>query len=303
MMAASPLQTSDACPACESPLSLSGAALRCAGCGARFRRTPDGFLGAFEESQGVEYPEDGAELTAQVEAVSFWFRHRNAVLSTLLERHAPNGTLWDVGGGNGFQALCFQQQGRSVVLVEPGAAGCRTAQKRGVHRIVQATLESLHLPSSSVAAVSLFDVIEHLADPMRVLIECMRVLRPGGRVYVTVPAYGWLWSEEDLYARHQRRYTRSQLEQELRSSGFALEYLGYYFQPLVIPILLARALPYRLAAWRQSHAEPKMNPDEHAPGGTLQRILEAGLSNELAAIKRGRQLKFGSSLLAVAVKA
>jgi len=302
-MAASPMGTSDACPACESPLSSSGAAALCSACGARFRRAADGLLSAFDSPHGVEYPEDGAELTAQVEEISFWFRHRNAVLCALLDRYSPNGALWDVGGGNGFQALCFQREGRPVVLVEPGAAGCRTARARGVRRVVQATLGSLRLPPSSVAAFSLLDVIEHLVEPGRLLAECARVLRPGGRLYVTVPAYPWLWSDEDVYARHQRRYTRASLERELRAQGFALEYVGYYFQFLVAPILVVRSLPYRLTAWRRSRGELKMDQSEHAPGGTLRRILDARLSNELDAIKRGRQLKFGSSLLAVAVKA
>jgi SAM-dependent methyltransferase len=302
MIAPNALPATDECPACASPLPSSGSAVQCAGCGARFRRTPEGFLGALEALQGVSYPEDGAELTAQIEGVSFWFRHRNAVLGALLDRYPPAGPLWDVGGGNGFQALCFQQQGRAVVLVEPGAAGCRTARKRGVRQIVQATLESLHLPSGSVAALSLFDVIEHLADPASVLRECARVLRPGGRVYVTVPAYAWLWSAEDRYANHQRRYTRKSIERELHSSGFVLEYLGYYFQFLVVPILLARALPYRLTSWRRSARESKMDQRDHAPGGALQRVLEASLSSELRAIERGRQLKFGSSLLAVAAR-
>jgi ubiquinone/menaquinone biosynthesis C-methylase UbiE len=302
MIASSDAVHRDRCPVCDSLASLTIDVLACRQCGARFRQLPTGVLGAFEAFASVEYPDDGAELTAQVEDVSFWFRHRNAVLSTLLDRHPPAGTLWDIGGGNGFQALCFQQQGRPVVLVEPGEIGCRNAQRRGVRTIVQATLESLSLPSGLVAACSVFDVLEHLVDPARVLAECVRVLRPGGRLYVTVPAHPWLWSDEDRYAQHQRRYTPAGLEQELKGNGFSLEYLGYYFQFLVVPILLMRALPYRLTAWRRSGLKPPMDQGEHAPGGVLQRLLEASLAKELAAIQRGATLHFGSSLLAVAVK-
>lgn len=292
----------DRCPVCDASASLAGDTLRCGQCGVRFRLLPNGVLGALEVSGDVEYPDDGADLTAAVEDVSFWFRHRNAVLSSVLDRHPPAGPLWDIGGGNGFQASCFERQGHPVVLVEPGEAGCRNAQRRGVRTVVQATLESLRLPSSSVAAFSLFDVIEHLIEPKRLLAECIRVLKPGGRLYVTVPAYSWLWSDEDRYAHHQRRYTRVSLERELSSSGFSLEYLGYYFQFLVLPILLVRSLPYRLSAWRRKARAQTMDQAEHAPGGALQRMLEASLAKELIAIQQGRTLGFGSSLLAVAVK-
>ena len=50
--------------------------------------------------------------------------------------------------------------------------------------------------------------------------EVARLLRPGGRVYLTCPAYGFLWSVEDDYAGHRRRYTRRSLGATLRSAGF-----------------------------------------------------------------------------------
>jgi ubiquinone/menaquinone biosynthesis C-methylase UbiE len=203
------------CVICGAPAIHGGdeipGTVRCRACGLALRRDEDGVWLAAGEPARVEYPETGAELMMKVEDASFWFQHRNLVLSALLDAHAPGATLVDVGGGNGFQALHLQRAGRSVVMVEPGAAGCRNAARRGVRNVVRANLEALELASGTVPAVSLLDVVEHLPDPSLLLAESHRVLRPGGKLLVTVPAYRALWSDEDVYAQHQRRYTKARL--------------------------------------------------------------------------------------------
>jgi ubiquinone/menaquinone biosynthesis C-methylase UbiE len=261
-------------------------------------RNADGIFRAQGRADDVNYPEAGADLTSSIEETSFWFRHRNHVLELLLDRYPPAGALWDVGGGNGFQAMALERRGRPVVLVEPGFAGCRNAKKRGVNWVVQATLESLALPPGWVHGISLLDVLEHLRDPLAVLRESFRVLRPGGRIYVTVPAFTVLWSDEDIYAEHERRYHAPILANDLEKSGFAVEYITYYFQPLFIPILLLRALPYRLTGGKPQ----EMDLREHKPGGTRQKVIESLLARERSALSRGRRLSFGSSLLAVGRK-
>jgi ubiquinone/menaquinone biosynthesis C-methylase UbiE len=269
----------------------------CENCG--IEQDADGIFRVSGRGDDVNYPEDGADLTASVEETSFWFRHRNQVLEVILDHYPPGGTLWDIGGGNGFQAMALERSGRSVVLVEPGPAGCRNARKRGVKWVVEATLESLSLPQGWVHGISLLDVLEHLRDPRAVLRESHRVLRPGGRVYVTVPAFGVLWSDEDIYAEHERRYRIRTLANDLEQSGFAVEYVTHYFQPLFLPILLLRALPFRVTGGKPQ----AMDLSEHKPGGVGQKVIEAMLARELTALSRGKRLAIGSSLFAVGRKA
>jgi 2-polyprenyl-3-methyl-5-hydroxy-6-metoxy-1,4-benzoquinol methylase len=287
------------CLVCEGVLEagISGV-FRCAQCGFALRRESDGWTG-IGEMDGVAYPEDGAVSMQQVEAVSFWFRHRNQVLTFLLERFPPGGPIWDVGAGNGFQAMDLERSGRAVVCVEPGMAGCRNAQARGLSRVVRSTLEALRLPSGRVPAIVLLDVLEHLRDPAPVLEECARVLRPGGRLYATVPAHALLWSHEDVYAHHARRYGRRLLTSQLESARFRIEYLSSFFSPLVVPAFILRALPYRLGR-RTGSAAKGVDPREHAPGGIVQRLTERLLALELAWIRRGHRLGIGTSLMTVA---
>jgi SAM-dependent methyltransferase len=287
----------ETCLVCGKSPTVQPGAFACAACGVDLTREPDGAFIAHHET-ALSYPDDGAALLAGTEDTSFWFRHRNDVIAALLERFPVDGPLWDVGGGNGYQARMLERSGRVVVLVEPGATGCKNALSRGVSAVVRATLDAVKLPPASLAAVTLFDVIEHLEDPARLLGECRRVLRANGRLLVTVPAYETLWSDEDDYAQHHRRYTRSRLEQELRGAGFSIDYASYFFQPLVAPIFLLRSLPYRLSGKRS--VAQSTDVGEHAPGGLSQRAVEWLLARELTAMRAGAELRFGGSIVAVA---
>ena len=59
--------------------------------------------------------------------------------------------------------------------------------------------------------VSAFDVVEHCDRRRRAVAELARVLAPGGRMLLSVPAYQWAWRDHDVQAGHHRRYTRRRL--------------------------------------------------------------------------------------------
>ncbi len=277
----------------------SAEGVRCEACGIRLAADGEGVLRPEAREAAPDYPEDGNARFFALEERSFWFRHRNEVIRALVERLPPGGPLWDVGGGNGFQAVALARAGIPTVLVEPGPAGCRNARRRGAEVVVLASLEGLGLPDAHLGGVSFFDVLEHLDDPGAILREARRVLAPGGRVYVTVPAYRALWSEADDYAEHKTRYTASRLTALLEGAGLAAEYVSYYFQPLVVPIFLLRSVP---SAMRRlaGRAAPRVGEDEHQGDGLAARAVEALLARERAHLASGGRQAFGASLIAVA---
>ena len=89
-------------------------------------------------------------------------------------------------------------------------------------------------------------MLEHLEDPASLAMEMHRVLRTGGVVIATVPAFAALWGDEDDVAGHHRRYTKSTLEVEFSANGFTAVRSEYLYASLVPPAGLLRALPYRL---------------------------------------------------------
>jgi 2-polyprenyl-3-methyl-5-hydroxy-6-metoxy-1,4-benzoquinol methylase len=78
------------------------------------------------------------------------------------------------------------------------------------------------------------DVLEHIADEATALGNWLRILRPGGRLLVCVPAFMFLWSDHDVVNHHRRRYTRKMLRAALNTAGFAIDRAGYWnFSPFL----------------------------------------------------------------------
>jgi SAM-dependent methyltransferase len=251
----------------------------------------------------VAYPEDGNSLCFAIEDSSFWFQHRNRCILEALRLFPPPGALFDVGGGNGYVALAIEKSGLQVVLVEPGPAGVRNALKRGVTSVVHATLDDLGALPETLPAVGLFDVIEHIEDDSGFIEKVNRFLEPGGRAYITVPAYGLLWSHEDVHAGHSRRYTTHSLSKLLKDAGYSLDFVTYFFSFLPLPIFFRRVLPYRLGFARTKISPATIRSDHQLRSALLGRVLDHLSQRELSKIAEGAPLRQGASCLAVARKA
>ena len=249
----------------------------------------------------ISYPDYGNEACFAVEDTSFWFRHRNNCILQILQSYPPSGTFFDIGGGNGFVAHAVEKLGIDVVLVEPGPAGARNARKRGVRRVLEGTLDDAGFLPGTVPAAGLFDVIEHIQDDGQFLCKLHMLLRPNGRVYITVPAFQALWSHEDIEAGHWRRYTKGALCRVLRSCGFQMEFCSYIFGFLPPAIFLLRVLPFRLGLQHKAHINSTRAQHE-LQNGMLNRLISILSRRELSMLARGRQRVLGGSCLAVARK-
>jgi SAM-dependent methyltransferase len=184
-------------------------------------------------------------------------------------------------------------------VLEPGVVGARNARSRGIRGVVCATLEQAAFAPGSFGATGLFDVVEHVEDDVGLLRSIHQVLRPGGIVCVTVPAYEWLWSAEDEHAGHFRRYTLASIRRVLERASFAVQYETYLFAPLVAPIFVLRSLRHRL------FGEPPSTKDasaarEHDPSPRARALMERLLAPEPRLIREGRTIPVGTSCLVVA---
>ena len=250
----------------------------------------------------VHYPDEGRAVCAGAEEKSPWFQHRNQVLARLFQRTGGlPPALWEIGSGNGWVAAFFQQRGVDVVAVEPDAGGARLAVQRGVCSVC-GTLEQLKLPASSIPSVGCFDVIEHLADPEPLLREIFRVLRPGSRVALSVPAFQALWSQTDEVSGHFRRYSRRSLCELMGRLGFLRLHSEYMMCSLVPPLIVSRVLPDRLGRRVVPDACMKECGRQLVPSSQLVRgLLTSALSLEYH-VSGFLPLPWGTSLVGVFAK-
>jgi len=264
------------------------------------RKVRDGYWVSNTQT-AVSYPEWGNEICYQLEENSFWFDHRNNCILELIERFPPVGALFDVGGGNGFVAKFLLDAGYPVVLVEPGMEGVRNALARGVSPVVCATIEEAGFKESSLPAVGMFDMLEHIERDMAFLELLNRLMIPGGRLYLTVPSFRFLWSQDDVVAGHFRRYTLGALQRKLTLAGFRVEFQTYLFAFLPLPIFLFRTIPSVLGLRKSERIDPAGYHSQHVhPSGIGGKVLNWFLNREQTAVNGKTRIPLGASCLVVA---
>ena len=251
------------------------------------------------ESVETSYPSFGNDFCLTMEEESFWFRHRNRVITAALGRYPPGaGPIIDVGAGNAYVSAAMERAGFPTLAVEPNPAGATNALRR-VPNVLCGAFPSAAFRPRVAGGIALFDVLEHIETDRQFLHSLRPYLSENGRLYLTTPSYSWLWSDHDRLSGHYRRYTLDSLTRVLHDAGYRVEYGTYFFWSLPLPILLFRALPSK---WRKRDDTTfASDRTQHAAGGGgLRKLAEASFSFEVRRIARGATMPFGGSCLVVA---
>jgi SAM-dependent methyltransferase len=191
------------------------------------------------------------ETFARLEDSHFWFVSRRRIFFDLLDRELGGRTdlrILEVGCGAGGMLGPLQRYGQ-VMGIDIDAEYVAFCKNRGFTRVACGSGYELPFADQSFDLVCLFDTMEHIPDEARALREVRRVLVPGGRLFVSVPAYEFLWSQNDKIAHHCRRYTKGRLRKALVGAGLQprrLTYFNAFLLPLIVPAVLWQKLRERL---------------------------------------------------------
>lgn len=153
------------------------------------------------------------EWTYAAEEKHWWFIGMRKITDTLLTKvnfDIKGKKILDVGAGTGYNVYWFAARAHAEGI-EPSHKAIVLARRRGVE-LRQGTAESLPYKDASFDLVTCFDVIYHKdVNPERAVSEMMRVLKPGGVLFIRNAAYQWMLSGHDKLGHTVRRFTiRSQ---------------------------------------------------------------------------------------------
>jgi hypothetical protein len=271
----------------------------------KFNRVEPGYFiptGALEKN--ISYPSVGNEDCYFLEENSQWFQARNKVLENVFIDHPFSGDFIDIGAGNGYQLSFFQKGifnrlGIKSGMCEPGIVGCINAANRGVDNVYCCLFDEFPIEWFKIGAIGLFDVIEHIKNDVSFLKDIAKRVPVGTYIYITVPALKALWSSEDEYAGHFRRYNTNDVQRILDNTNLRLIYSSYFFSYFVPFVWLLRVLPEKLGKKYTNDILASREKDYHKSSKKLNWILNFLHWIEMKLSKIGIKPPLGTSRLII----
>lgn len=184
-------------------------------------------------------------VEAEVEATHWWFTERRRLFGRLIRSMVlpPDAKILDVGTSTGTNLRMLRDLGFTRCEgLDSSELAVRWCAEKGYGKVTLGNVCELPFPDGTFDLILATDVIEHVDDDMTALREIRRVLKPGGRVLVTVPAFKVLWGLQDEVAQHKRRYRAHELLARIDAANLHVGQRFYFNYLLFLPILCVRTV-------------------------------------------------------------
>ena len=175
------------------------------------------------------------------EMSSWWYLARRSLLREFVSNSLEGkreARILDVGGTAelDFEPPSFFR----VVNQHSRVRDAAFQQLHGVTNLICSTPDELAYASNSFDVIVAGDFLQSVSDDRAALRELLRVLKDGGLLCLTAPAYAFLWNEEDERQGNFRRYRTSELRRKLTTSGFEVQRASYFVTAPFLPLVMLR---------------------------------------------------------------
>ncbi len=225
----------------------------------------------------------------------WWFVARRQILADQIAALdlGPGARVLEAGCGPGGNLEMLSHFGNLAAFELDDQARDVASARSGIVVEPGSLPDKIAYPAENFDLVAAFDVVEHIERDRESVRSMAKLLRPGGRLMISVPAYQWLWSKHDERHHHWRRYTRREIEALIREAGLRIE-KSTHFNTLLFPLILLVRLFKNLLGIAD-------RPDDSTPGALVNGLLRRVFAAERYWLRHG-SFPIGVSILCIACK-
>lgn len=235
------------------------------------------------------------DIEKQVEGFHWWFSVRRKLLKSILSslRLPLDSLALDIGCGTGSNFRLLRTEGLTVIGLDHSLYALSLAKMNTQDPFINGDLNRLPIRSESIGLIIAMDILEHLEDDRNGIHQCFQALKRGGILFLTVPAFKWLWGIQDIVTQHKRRYRKKEILNLLTQEGFEVLKSTYFNFFLFFPILLVRRITHLLGL--------RIRSENEINSPLLNSLFKGIFSLEPYLLKRF-SFPFGVSILCIARK-
>ena len=152
---------------------------------------------------------------SKMEDTHWWYLARRSIIKSFLNKLylKKNSEILEIGCGTGSNLKLLNEFG-NVSILEPNKLALSFLNKKNlqIKNIKIGNCPKDINYKEKFDLVCLFDVLEHINEDKETIDKISRILNQNGYIFITVPAYNWLWSEHDERLMHKRRYSITKLK-------------------------------------------------------------------------------------------
>jgi SAM-dependent methyltransferase len=230
----------------------------------------------------------------------WWFPAMRRITDTIVAQtlNARPLNILDAGCGTGYNLRHYRDAGHNVAGFDIAPEAVSGVRRRGFEEVCQASVTEIPLGSETFDVVFSFDVIcqvpfEQIQGAIR---EMVRVLKPGGHLFVRVPAFEWLRSSHDSDLHTQHRFTLPELRSKVQAAGLEVRF-STYANCFLFPVVVVRRFLKKAGIGGGTDVKPLP-----AALAWADPIFKTVLSSESKLFHARRSLPFGLSVLVWAQK-
>jgi len=231
------------CPRCKNTLDKMGDGYFCQHC-AELYPVVDGIPSFVDRNMIVNmdsFDASAFEFLFEMEQKHFWHIGRKEIIYDVLKRNTPHLAelrMLEIGCGNGSVLAYLKENGVNIGGGDIFIEGLKFCQQRA-DPVALYQVDILSLPfHNDFDIIGVFDVLEHIEEDEKALAEISQALKPGGTIFITVPAHKLLWSYFDESSNHKRRYSRKEIVTKLERNDFVIKKMSFYMF-FLFPLMLS----------------------------------------------------------------